>query len=338
MTEALSQETLVRWRGKEFWAEDELLALLFGENPEISPREVEQDPPDIRAARICIWADPPIGIKAKKVHEKVHGQYKQMRYYAPEDVFQWAANKHYPDFPKFPDPIDWSFWLAMPEVELWEACALSLYISPDSLKPHPQGWMASSVLGPFFESKSFQSKGIEDQFAKRMRLVKTSIRQISGRVDATTVQLVDLVKWWPLSMGLLPVELQSLHQDSLCSEIPGVVPLFDKKQPSVEQAAIPVVSIEQPCNQVARTKPDGGDSLTPIIWEICYDMRDADQEIKPRHVMAELRARADKKIWPLVGVVDGGVKFEFEKGEESEIDNDALRQRIKKWKNAITGT
>lgn len=111
--------------------------------------------------------------------------------------------------------------------------------------------------------------------------------------------------------------------------------------PSVDQNTEPfpgeTIEPAPPAAPRARLKPRGGDSLTPMIWEICYDMMDAGQVIMPRYVMAELRARAEKRIWPLVGEVQGGVKFEFERGKESEIDGDTLRKRIKEWKDAITG-
>ena len=322
---------------KETWKEDELIALLFGENPDTSSREIEQDPPVMLAARIYIWADPPIGIKAKKIYEKVQGEYMQVRYYAPSDVFHWVANKHFPQFPKFPDLIDWAFWLAMPEIELWEACALSLSISPESLERHSQGGMVGSLSEHFFQPKSFQSKGIEDQFVKRMRLVKASIREISGRADAATVRLADLVKWWPLSMGLLPAEIRTLHHDSARPEILNSVSLFEQPPPSAESAALSTKSVVQSHYFAARIKPEGGDSLTPMIWGMCYDICESGETVKPSKVMSELRARAEQGIWPLVGIVAGGVKFEYEKGEEKELSQDALRKRIDGWKEAVTG-
>lgn len=34
---------------------------------------------------------------------------------------------------------DWEFWQDMPDVELWQACALSLNLNPDSIAPHYDG-------------------------------------------------------------------------------------------------------------------------------------------------------------------------------------------------------
>lgn len=98
--------------------------------------------------------------------------------------------------------------------------------------------------------------------------------------------------------------------------------------------------VHSPTQRIApatRIKPQGGDALTPLIWEICYDLQDAGQEIKPRHVMVELRKRAQNKVWPLVDAMSGGVRFELEKGKRALLDSEALRKRIDKWKEAITG-
>lgn len=87
----------------------------------------------------------------------------------------------------------------------------------------------------------------------------------------------------------------------------------------------------------ARSKPkrlssDVGEFLTPVIWNICYDMREAGQKPKPATVIAKLRKLADRLVRPLVGSVARGVKFELEGGEESEVNNDAVRKRISGWR------
>lgn len=69
---------------------------------------------------------------------------------------------------------DWSFWLHMPDVELWQACALSIGIDPDKMKVEPNSWLAGPGTdhGPFFTLTSFPSKAVEDDFNKRLRLAK----------------------------------------------------------------------------------------------------------------------------------------------------------------------
>lgn len=87
-------------------------------------------------------------------------------------------------------------------------------------------------------------------------------------------------------------------------------------------------------NQQVRAVPSGGDSLTPLIWEICFDLRGSEKKVTARPVMAILKelASATPKQHPLVGATAGGVKFEFERGDEKELTSSALTGRIKTWR------
>jgi hypothetical protein len=69
---------------------------------------------------------------------------------------------------------DWDFWRSMRAVKEWQACALSLNIDPDSLKPDPQRWMAGPGAGLFFTSRSFPSNDVEDRFEKRRRILRSN--------------------------------------------------------------------------------------------------------------------------------------------------------------------
>jgi len=72
---------------------------------------------------------------------------------------------------------DWSFWQDMPEVELWQACALSLNLDPDSLSPHYDGaGMIGSGL-PSFRHENFPSAEKWEEFNKRLRLAEANIQQ-----------------------------------------------------------------------------------------------------------------------------------------------------------------
>lgn len=119
--------------------------------------------------------------------------------------------------------IDWEFWRAMPNAKYWQACALSLSIDPDSLKPSPNAWMAGPGSGPIFESKSFPSREAEERFDKRLRLL------VANRYDEKFFTLpmakfsnlgpdeVRLHEFaaWALSVGWsdVPQELTSLAQN-----------------------------------------------------------------------------------------------------------------------------
>ncbi|MDZ4819411.1 MAG: hypothetical protein SGJ20_10600, partial [Planctomycetota bacterium] len=76
-----------------------------------------------------------------------------------------------PRQPTTPKALDWDFWRHMPHVHLWQACALSLNINPDSMQRISDGWMAGPGSGPKFQSSSFPSKEVEERFNKRLRLL-----------------------------------------------------------------------------------------------------------------------------------------------------------------------
>lgn len=73
-----------------------------------------------------------------------------------------------------PNTPDWNFWGAMRKAQEWQACALSLNIDPDSMKPHPQAWMAGPDSGPLFTSDSFPSNDVQVKFEKRLRLLRAN--------------------------------------------------------------------------------------------------------------------------------------------------------------------
>jgi hypothetical protein len=87
-----------------------------------------------------------------------------------------------------------------------------------------------------------------------------------------------------------------------------------------------------------RLKPNGGDSITPIVWEVCYDLFDKGSKITALPVMSELKIRAqsnDPKLkGSLVGTTAGGVKYEYGGGDERELVPEQLRARINFWKEA----
>ena len=70
---------------------------------------------------------------------------------------------------------DWDFWRHMPEVELWQACALSVGFDPDKVEFSRDGWMAGpGDNGPFIESDCFRNAEQELTFKKRLRLLKAN--------------------------------------------------------------------------------------------------------------------------------------------------------------------
>ena len=78
--------------------------------------------------------------------------------------------------------IDWQFWKAMVSVKLWQACALVVSIEPDTLRQHPQAWMAGPGRGPIFDERTFPNKQIKDRFEKAMRLAETAVSYMDGPI------------------------------------------------------------------------------------------------------------------------------------------------------------
>lgn len=84
---------------------------------------------------------------------------------------------------------DWEFWLNMPEVELWQACALSLNVNPDSIAPTNNGMGGES----FFKEPSFPNEEIWEAFHKRRRLLKANMQQ-QHSYDSHSIGLGDFVR------------------------------------------------------------------------------------------------------------------------------------------------
>ncbi len=129
----------------------------------------------------------------------------------------YGGNRYRPPTP--PSPPDWSFWLHMPEVRLWQAVALSMNIDPDSLKGHPQGWMAGPGSGPIFTDNSFSSSEQRVTFDKRLRLlaanksVKNGFSPGTLSMDHPAYNSVRLSEFspWAQSIGWdIPAELVAI--------------------------------------------------------------------------------------------------------------------------------
>ncbi len=91
---------------------------------------------------------------------------------------------------------DWREWENIPEVKVWEACALSLDIDPHSMKHDRNGWMGGPGSGPFFEDESFLNSTTKDEYALRLRVL---LANLSNRdfFSAGTLSLVN-----PASCGV----------------------------------------------------------------------------------------------------------------------------------------
>ncbi|SNS34276.1 hypothetical protein SAMN06265795_102300 [Noviherbaspirillum humi] len=217
--------------------------------------------------------------------------------------------------------IDWEYWRAMRKAKEWQACALSLGLDPDSMKGHPQAWMAGPGSGQLFTSDSFPSTDAQVKFEKRLRLLRANrydravftppLTQYSS-LGPDEVLLSEFAAWgqsvgWPD----MPPELVEMAK-------PVALPRSTKEA--------------KPFAPKTRIEPQGGDSLTPTIWTICYDLRDAGKKVTAGPVMAELKRMATQKIHPLTCTTAGGVKYEYEKGDEQELTAPQLDKRVQEWR------
>jgi hypothetical protein len=113
---------------------------------------------------------------------------------------------------------DWGHWRHMPEVELWQACALTLNLEPDDLTFSRNDWMAGpGDHGPFIEAECFRDEEQQRTFQKRLRLLKAN-RHLREHFSPGTlnmaeshrggVRLAELAAWatgigWSLPAPLL---------------------------------------------------------------------------------------------------------------------------------------
>lgn len=108
---------------------------------------------------------------------------------------------------------DWEFWKEMPKIELWQACALSLNLNPDSISPHYDGMgMMGSGL-PSFRYENFPSAETLEEFNKRLRLAEANIQ----RQNAFCPNLINLSGFVKFVLNLsspwdMPPELIAMGQ------------------------------------------------------------------------------------------------------------------------------
>jgi hypothetical protein len=117
----------------------------------------------------------------------------------------------------------------MKTVEVWQACALSLNIEPDSMKFSKHGWMAEPTNeGPFFEAESFPDLPTKNKFGQRLRLVRGYLSDprlfklgaiVLGKPGHAQIRLSDFVKW-----ALTVVELGDLPGPLVQSQRAHVAP------------------------------------------------------------------------------------------------------------------
>ena len=66
---------------------------------------------------------------------------------------------------------NWSDWLLMPDVKVWEACVLSIGLEPESMKGEDFGWMDDNGTGPYFTRESFPNPEAEKKYKSRLKVL-----------------------------------------------------------------------------------------------------------------------------------------------------------------------
>jgi hypothetical protein len=115
---------------------------------------------------------------------------------------------------------DWSFWQDMPEVKLWQACALSLNLDPDSISPHYDGMgMMGSGL-PSFRYENFPSAETWEEFEKRLRWAEANIHQQNAfcpnhiNLSDFVMLVLNLSKPWEMPPALVALGRKTKAQIS----------------------------------------------------------------------------------------------------------------------------
>ncbi|MES2977911.1 MAG: hypothetical protein V4731_05760 [Pseudomonadota bacterium] len=78
-------------------------------------------------------------------------------------------------------PVDWTFWLNMRTVKLWQACALVVEIEPDQLIHSPTAWMVPHA-GPIFKETSFPNLATKARYDKALRLAESAVSYMNGPI------------------------------------------------------------------------------------------------------------------------------------------------------------
>lgn len=86
-----------------------------------------------------------------------------------------------------------------------------------------------------------------------------------------------------------------------------------------------------------RKEPSGGDSLTPIVWQICYDLYEQQKRQTAVPVMKELKRLANSddpnvKGDFLIKSTKDGVEYSLLNGKTTLLNGKQLAERIGKWK------
>jgi hypothetical protein len=222
----------------------------------------------------------------------------------------------------------WREWIHIPGVRLWQACALSLNIEPNSMKRSSTAWMAGPGRGPFFEDKSFPSADVKAEFELRLRVLLANLSNRAffspGILSTDTpgnhgVALSEFAAW----------AVSVVKWSDLPPELVAMARMSDTK------TAAPAKQSEAPPGETITHKL--GNTRTHALGAVIADAKKSAVDATDYHsVWAALVKAAESKNPPppLLGHVESeGVKYTTEKGVKF-FSKDSLRKMMGRAANA----
>jgi len=123
---------------------------------------------------------------------------------------------------------NWREWAHIPQVQVWQACALSLDIEPNSIKRNPNSWMTGPGIDQLFKDESFQSENEKKEFESRQRILLKNFGSKENSLcfsihpehaNLSEVRLPEFAAWCPSVEWSIPKELAALAEESETSTI-----------------------------------------------------------------------------------------------------------------------
>ncbi len=139
---------------------------------------------------------------------------------------------------------NWKEWKYTPQVQVCQACALSLDIEPNSIKRNPISWQTGPYADQLFEDESFQSENEKKEFKSRQRILLNNLNSKENslwfspndnRPNLGEVSLTEFAAWCRSVEWSIPQELTALAKK------PDAAPVTkENKQTPID----PIKSIE----------------------------------------------------------------------------------------------
>jgi len=114
---------------------------------------------------------------------------------------------------------NWMEWKYTPQVRVWQACALSLDIEPNSIKRTKDSWLTGPGIDQLFEDESFQSENEKKEFKSRQKILLNNLNSKENplwfspnpnRPNLGEISLPEFAAWCSCVEWSIPKELTTL--------------------------------------------------------------------------------------------------------------------------------